>query len=70
MLNFMTFVLLPLAVVAVVVSLLLGLLAMNQDGDEARARSTKMMRWRVGLQVFAILLILAIAVMRATGLGA
>jgi len=70
MLNFMTFVLLPLAVLAVVISLLLGLLAMNKSGEEARLRSNKMMRWRVGLQIFAIILILGIAIMRSTGIGA
>ena len=70
MINFLTFVLLPIMVLAVAIALILGLLAMNKDGEEARTRSNKMMRWRVGLQTATIVLIVIIAVLRATGMGA
>jgi hypothetical protein len=58
---------LPLALVAVMVSLVMGLIAMNKAGDEARARSNVMMRWRIGFQVLALVIIMAIVALRQLG---
>jgi len=49
--------LIGLALFAVVVVLFAGLLAMAKTGDAARRRSNILMRWRVGTQATAIILI-------------
>lgn len=48
----------PLAIFAVFCALVLGVYAMTRGGDFARSNSNKLMRWRVGLQFGAIILIL------------
>ena len=64
MFAFLTMIALPLVLVAVLVSLVMGLLAMNKTGEEARERSSKLMRWRVGLHVAALGLIVLIMLLR------
>ena len=64
MLTFLTFVALPLVLLAVLASLLMGLIAMNRSGDKARLQSNILMRWRVGLHILAIALVVTIMVMR------
>lgn len=62
--GFLTMFVLPAVILAVVVSLGLGLLAMNRSGEAAREQSNKLMRWRVGLQVAALGLIVVIMLVR------
>ncbi|WP_291832929.1 twin transmembrane helix small protein [Brevundimonas sp.] len=47
------------AVVAVAVTLALGLRQLYKDGPEARSRSNKLMRLRVLLQAVAVVLLVA-----------
>jgi len=54
MVSFLSSILLPLAVAAVVLVLLLGLLNMMRGGSPNR--SQKLMRWRVLLQFVAIII--------------
>jgi uncharacterized membrane protein len=54
MASFLSSILLPLAVAAVVLVLLLGLLNMMRGGSPNR--SQKLMRWRVLLQFVAIII--------------
>ncbi len=49
---------------AVVVVLLLGVLSMARGGDAGRKYSNKMMRWRVGLQFLAVIVIVAMFFLR------
>lgn len=53
----MSGIVLPIAIGAVVVVLLMGLVNMMRGGDQNR--SQKLMRWRVILQFVAIVLIMA-----------
>lgn len=53
------FYLIPLFMLGVVVALVLGLSSFVKEGREARARSNRMMQWRIGLQLAAVVLILA-----------
>ncbi len=46
------------AVLMVVVTLIWGVTTMARGGDEAKAKSNKIMRWRVGLQAVAIVALL------------
>lgn len=62
--DFLIMFALPAVLVAVLVSLVLGLIAMNRPGDAARERSNIMMRWRVGLQLAALVLIVLIMLLR------
>ena len=48
-----------LAVVSVVLVLIYGVVTMAKGGEGAHAKSNVLMRWRVGIQAFAILAILA-----------
>jgi hypothetical protein len=64
MFPFLTMIALPLVLVAVLVSLGMGLLAMNKTGEEARERSSKLMRWRVGLHLAAFGIIVLIMLLR------
>lgn len=52
-------ILITLAILAVVVTLGLGLRQLYKDGPEARSRSNKLMRLRVALQAVAVLLLVA-----------
>ena len=54
--NFMNYIV-PIAIGAVVVVLVLGLLNMMRKGSASR--SQQLMRWRVGLQFLPIIVILA-----------
>ena len=56
--------LLYLAMLAVVIVLVLGIVNLYRTGDEARSRSNKLMRLRVVLQFAAILIIVAIFAFR------
>ena len=50
-------ILLILVLVAVVAVLLFGVIAMARGGEAGSKISNKMMRWRVGLQLLAVVLI-------------
>ena len=50
-------ILIAAAILAVAVTLGLGLRQLYKDGPEARSRSNKLMRLRVGLQAVAVLLL-------------
>ncbi|MEM9725136.1 MAG: twin transmembrane helix small protein [Pseudomonadota bacterium] len=50
--------LIPIAMVAVVGALAMGLLSFAQEGEEARKRSNKMMRYRILFQFIAVVLML------------
>ncbi len=54
--GFAFFILMGLAMVAVVVSLVLGMVFMVKTGEDNRRRSNKMMQARVTLQGIAIIL--------------
>jgi len=54
--NFIFFALMGVAMLAVVGSLFVGMFAMGREGDDAKALSQKMMRWRVYLQALALAL--------------
>lgn len=54
--NYMFFVLMGIAMLAVLASLFIGLFAMGREGEDAKRLSQKMMRWRVYLQGIALLL--------------
>lgn len=64
MIEFLTMFALPAVLVAVFVSLVLGLIAMNRSGDKAREQSNTLMRWRVGLHLAALGLIVLIMLLR------
>ncbi|TNE41609.1 MAG: twin transmembrane helix small protein [Alphaproteobacteria bacterium] len=64
MADFLTDYMLPLMLFAVVSALLLGVYAMMRGGEFARSNSNLLMRWRVGLQFGAVVLILIIAFLR------
>lgn len=64
MAEFLTFFALPAVLLALAVSLGLGLFAMNRTGEEARARSAKMMGWRIGLHLAAFAIIILIMALR------
>ena len=51
-------ILIPLALVAVVAVLLLGVFSMMKGGELNQKYSNKLMRWRVILQTTAVILIL------------
>lgn len=57
--------LLPLAVAAVAVVLLLGLVNMMRGGSANRSQS--LMRWRVGLQALAVVIIMVVIYLRQSG---
>lgn len=50
-------VLLLIAMIAVVGALIFGLIAMAKGGEFNRKYGNKMMRWRVAIQAFAVILI-------------
>ena len=55
-------VLLALSLVAIAVVLFTGIGAMSRGGEFNRKYGNKLMRWRIALQAFAVLVIIAIAV--------
>jgi hypothetical protein len=54
------------AIIAVTVTLGLGLYSLFRGGDYALSHSNKLMRWRVGLQAVAVLILVAGMVWKAT----
>ncbi len=54
------YVLLPIVLVGVLVSLVVGLKSLAGDKEVDRWRSNRMMQWRVGLQGLAVLIMLGI----------
>ncbi|MBB3872619.1 twin transmembrane helix small protein [Brevundimonas mediterranea] len=54
------------AILAVTVTLGLGLYSLFRGGDYARSHSNKLMRWRVGLQAVAVLILVGGMVWKAT----
>lgn len=54
------------AILAVTVTLGLGLYSLFRGGDYARSHSNKLMRWRVGLQAVAVLILVVGMVWKAT----
>jgi len=46
------------AIAATALVLLVGILAMTKGGEFNRKNSNKLMRWRIGLQALAVLLIM------------
>lgn len=57
MLGFVN-ILIAISVTAVVLTLLFGVFTMARGGEGAKQRSNVLMRWRVGLQAFAIIALL------------
>ncbi len=57
-------ILLGIVLVAVVAVLLIGVISMARGGNAGAKRSNLMMRWRVGLQFAAVLVIIAILFFR------
>ncbi|WAC59947.1 twin transmembrane helix small protein [Brevundimonas sp. SL130] len=54
------------AIAAVTVTLGLGLYSLFRGGDYARSHSNRLMRWRVGLQAVAVLILVGGMVWKAT----
>lgn len=52
-------VLIPLSLAAVLVVLFMGVYGLARGGEHAGRRSNKLMRWRVGLQAVAVLILVA-----------
>ena len=48
------------AVAAVILVVVAGFINMFRGGEGASARSQKLMRWRVGLQLLALLIVLGV----------
>lgn len=61
------FILIVLACLAVVVVLMLGLGGFAKGSGWAKNNSNKLMRYRIGAQFVAVLLILAYVALRGTG---
>lgn len=59
MAGFVTY-LAPVAVFAVAIVLFAGFFNMARGGEGAPERSQSLMRWRVGLQFFALLVLVAV----------
>jgi len=55
------------AIAAVTVTLGFGLYSLFRGGDYARSHSNRLMRWRVGLQALAVLLLVGGMLWKATG---
>ena len=56
-----------LSMAAVAGALLLGLVSFMREGPEHRARSNRLMQWRVGLQLLAVALMAGFVLLGATG---
>ena len=55
------------AIAAVTVTLGFGLYSLFRGGDYARSHSNRLMRWRVGLQALAVLLLVGGMLWKAAG---
>ena len=64
MVDFLANYMLPLALLAVLVALGLGIYTLFRGGETARSYSNKLMRWRVGLQFLAIVLLALVVFLR------
>ena len=62
----MFYILVVAAILAVTVTLGLGLYSLFRGGDYARSHSNRLMRWRVGLQAVAVLILVVGMVWKAT----
>ncbi|MBF9034904.1 twin transmembrane helix small protein [Rhodobacterales bacterium HKCCE2091] len=56
-----------IACLAVVVVLALGINAFRRGGEYNRNNANKLMRWRLGLQALAVLVILLVVWLRGSG---
>ena len=61
------FILVAIAVLIVLAILLLGIGTFGKGGDFNRKYANKIMRWRIGAQFIAVLLILAFVYLRRQG---
>ena len=52
-------ILIPIALAAVLITLGIGIYSLARGGEFARKHSNKLMRWRVGLQFVAVLILAA-----------
>ena len=59
--------LIPIIMLGVVLVVIFGLRAFMTDGPEARARSNKLMQWRVILQFAAVVLIVILVLLLGGG---
>ena len=57
-------ILLAVVLVAIVGVLIFGVVSMGKGGEKGRERSNKMMRWRVGLQFAAVIVVVLIMLLR------
>ena len=60
------FVIVALSMAAVAGALILGLVSFMREGAEHRARSNRLMQWRVGLQLLAVALMAGFVLLGAT----
>ena len=60
-------ILVAVVVLVVLVILMLGIGTFAKGGDFNRRHANRIMRWRVGAQAFAILVILIVVALRARG---
>ena len=67
MLNDPLFIVVAIACLAVVVILTIGIGGFAKGGDFNRKYANKIMRWRIGAQFIAVLLILAFVFFRRMG---
>lgn len=59
--------LMSLAVLAVLVILLLGIGTFGKGGEFNRKNANKIMRWRIGAQLFAVVVIMLFVYLRRQG---
>ena len=52
-------ILIPVSLAAVLITLGLGVYSLARGGEYARKHSNKLMRWRVGLQFVAVVILVA-----------
>ncbi len=58
-------ILLFVALAAVIAVMMFGILTMARSGEENRKKSNKMMRWRIALQLVAVVLLAIMVFTRA-----
>ena len=56
-----------LSVAAVLIILMLGIGTFGKGGEFNRKHANKIMRWRIGAQLFAVILILVFVFLRSEG---
>lgn len=67
LLNDPLFLIAAIAAIAVLIILMFGIGSFAKGGDFNRRNANKIMRWRIGMQFIAVLLIVAFAYFRAQG---